>query len=368
MDRIIIGAGFAGLAAGLKTGYPIFEMDVSPGGICRSYRKDGFHFDFGGGHWIFGDPRIKEYIQKFVDLKEYPRRAGVHICQIFEYPIQKYFEGAEPVANPGSLKEWMSKKFSPEACRLFFHPFNEKYTAGLYDLIIQDDEKKSPSIWQLGYNDVFSYPTVGLDDLCNKMAKRLDISYQKELVKISPVNRLAHFSDGSTLPFNRMISTAPLDKMIRLCGWECTDLPYTSVIVLNIGAKAGKRLPKHHWLYIPDRNIPFFRVGFYSNVDPRLAPEGCVSIYVERAVKSSADVDPGYDQLVVSWLQDQGWIQEVLTKDHNFIETAYTWCYRNTSREKHLARLKEAGIDMIGRYGKWKFQGIAESIKDGLSL
>lgn len=55
---IIIGAGFAGLAAGIyarMNGYStqIFEMHNQPGGLCTSWNRKGFTFD-GCIHWLVG--------------------------------------------------------------------------------------------------------------------------------------------------------------------------------------------------------------------------------------------------------------------------------------------------------------------------
>jgi phytoene dehydrogenase-like protein len=55
---IIIGAGFAGLAAGIYArlnGYKtqIFEMHTQPGGLCTSWNRKGYTFD-GCIHWLVG--------------------------------------------------------------------------------------------------------------------------------------------------------------------------------------------------------------------------------------------------------------------------------------------------------------------------
>jgi phytoene dehydrogenase-like protein len=55
---IVIGAGFAGLAAGIYArlnGYSarIFEMHNQPGGLCTSWNRKGFTFD-GCIHWLVG--------------------------------------------------------------------------------------------------------------------------------------------------------------------------------------------------------------------------------------------------------------------------------------------------------------------------
>ncbi len=62
-----------------------------------------------------------------------------------------------------------------------------------------------------------------------------------------------------------------------------------------------------------------------------------------------------------------GWIGEVEVIDHTWIEVAYTWSWPGSSwREKALKVLEEHGIYQAGRYGRWKFQGIAESLRDGI--
>ena len=55
---IIIGAGFAGLAAGIYArlnGYnaTIFEMHNLPGGLCTSWKRKGYTFDC-CIHWLVG--------------------------------------------------------------------------------------------------------------------------------------------------------------------------------------------------------------------------------------------------------------------------------------------------------------------------
>ena len=57
MSRWIIGGGMTGLATGMASGFGVLERLDHPGGICASYERDGYRFELGGGHWIFGgDP------------------------------------------------------------------------------------------------------------------------------------------------------------------------------------------------------------------------------------------------------------------------------------------------------------------------
>ncbi len=85
---IIIGAGFAGLAAGiyaLMNGYKtqIFEMNNWPGGLCTSWKRIGYTFD-GCIHWLVGSsPKSGMHDmweetgiaqgREFIDMDEYIR-------------------------------------------------------------------------------------------------------------------------------------------------------------------------------------------------------------------------------------------------------------------------------------------------------
>tara|TARA_B100001964_G_scaffold104991_1_gene117203 strand:- start:130 stop:651 length:522 start_codon:yes stop_codon:yes gene_type:complete len=165
---------------------------------------------------------------------------------------------------------------------------------------------------------------------------------------------------------------------MRLSGLEAEMAPdpATSVLVLNIGAERGPGCPDAHWLYIPDSKSGFHRLGFYSNVDKSFLPASSragqdrVSIYVETAYRHGKPTDieiEQYSESVISELQDWGFTGKIETVDPTWIEVAYTWSYPDSAwRKQALEMLRDRGIFQVGRYGRWIFQGIADSIRDGL--
>ena len=388
MRTVILGAGMTGLAAGRVSGGIVYEATGTPGGICSSYymvRGDerchssrpgpgAYRFEVGGGHWIFGgDPSVLGLIERLAGTRRYERRSSVFFPdtkRLVPYPLQNHLRHLGPdvaaralaeMANGAAgspattmpaatmpmptMADWLGRTFGRTLCDLFFDPFHALYTGGLYTQIAPQDSYKSPVDLELvragafagtaavGYNATFVYPPAGLDGLARALA-------------------IAGLDAG------------PPD-------------PCTSVLVLNIGARRAGSCPDDHWLYVPRSRAGFHRVGFYSNVDESFLPDGgrdsLVGLYVERThdhgALPDAEAIARYANAVVAELQDWGFIGDAEVVHPTWIDVAYTWAWPGSPwRADALRLLDRHGITQVGRYGRWSFQGIADSIRDGLSV
>jgi protoporphyrinogen oxidase len=389
--NLILGAGVTGLAAGIASGAPVYEAADAPGGICRSYKKEEYRFEIAGGHWIFGgDSAVLYFINQLAVTKQYARVASIYFSKTDRtapYPLQNHLEfldrkiarkAAEEIAHPNSLayytmKGWLLHSFGPTLCELFFFPFNKRYTAELYSQIAPQDTYKNPTN-ATGYNPTFLYPTAGLDVLADRMATRCLVNCGHSASRID-VTEKAVFFEHKVQTYDHLISTLPLNKILQLAGLtvEARADPMTSVLVLNIGAKRGKRCPISHWVYIPDSTSGFHRIGFYSNVNSSFLPinsQDRVSLYVERSFAEDTILADeflmDYVKQVVSELRDWQFIESVDVVDSTYIKAAYTWSWpKSTWKLLALKKLEANGIYSVGRYGRWIFQGIADSIRDG---
>jgi len=417
----IIGAGFTGLAAGLSSGFKIFEAENHPGGICYSYTKDGFVFENGGGHWIFGgDYEISKLIEGYGGgVNKYNRKAGIFFMgnlnstkelkhKFIPYPIQNNLSYLGEDSKIRSLKEiflekkeevktmdgWLKANFGQTLYETFFRPFHERYTAGMYTKIAPQDYYKSPinisevidgafgiCNKEVGYNTTFLYPKNFLNGFSKKLAENCQIDYNKKVVEIDPNKKIVNFLNGEKIEYNVLISTMPLNKLLYSVGSPINHLPYTSVLVLNLGVELGNaEIAKHgyHWLYIPDSKTGFHRIGYYSNVDKMFLPENLRnddygSLYIEFAFKErdkpNKEKIKKLEDETIKELKEIGLIKKILVSDPTWIEVAYTWNTPNsTNIQKILEELKERDIYSIGRFGGWNFQGISKSIKEGLSI
>lgn len=423
-ETIVLGGGVSGLAAAVAAGCPVFEAQQRPGGICASYymRPGGtkrlsvapegggaYRFEYGGGHWIFGgESTVLRFINLLAPVKTYTRKSAVYFPErdlYVPYPLQYHVsclgkEIAEkallemitaPRVVPVTMAEWLEQNMGRTMTELFFGPFHELYTAGLWRRIAPQDAYKSPSDLSLivrslvgeptpvGYNVRFVYPIGGLNVLVEAMASRCDIYFEKEAVGIDLKARAVEFADGCRVHYERLVSTVPLNRMCELTGLTpgVDSDPYTSVLVINIGAIRGPRCPDYHWVYVPASRTGFHRVGFYNNVDEDFLPQcpgttgARVSIYVEKAYMGGARPDDdevaSVCQGVIQELVEWGFVSESEVIDPTWVDVAYTWSWPSSTRQQQaLSRLQEHEVYQVGRYGRWQFQGIADSIRDGL--
>lgn len=425
VEMCILGAGVTGLAAARASGHPVFEAVDTAGGICSSYYMrpgearrlseapqggDAYRFEIGGGHWIFGgDPVVLRLIQSLLPVKRYVRRSSVFLSDqdiMVPYPLQnnlrfldasaaaralqEIIEGSVRPVSTETMTAWLQQHFGKTLCDLFFEPFHSMYTAGLSEHIAPQDAYKTPVDLSkvvrgafegtdgVGYNSRFVYPPDGLDRLVSELARGARITYGKKVHRIHPEAKTIAFADGTEVHYSSMISTLPLNRMMEMTGLDAgtSPDPSTSVLVVNIGAIRGAKCPSDHWIYVPGSRAGFHRVGFYSNVDESFLPERGrserTSIYVEFAYRDgdrpTEEEIARRCQQTVDELTEWGWIERPEIVDPTWIDVAYTWSWpASTWRQKALGTLAEHGIYQTGRYGRWRFQGIADSILEGLA-
>jgi len=353
---------------------------------------------------------VLRFIRSLTPVKSYTRESAVYLPdqELFvPYPIQNHLrylgprmagqvvnemvEAAKSKRPVTTMADWLRANFGPTLCELFFDPFHEMYTAGLWkkiapqetyktpvnlSFVIQGASNETPSI---GYNVNFIYPIGGLNTLAQRMASKCDIQYGKRVIHIDVEEKVVYFKDGSSMHYEALLSTLPLNRMMEMTGLTLEEKPdlFTSVLVINIGAIKGPRCPKEHWVYIPRARNGFHRVGFYSNVDVSFLPEfahenkDCVSIYVERAYPggqrpTGAEVKALCHD-VVRELQEWEWIREAEVVDPTWIDVAYTWSWPGSKwRERALQILGGHDVYQVGRFARWVGYGISDSICDGL--
>jgi protoporphyrinogen oxidase len=150
----IIGGGPAGLTAAYllsknKVAVTVLEADpVYVGGISRTAKYKGFHFDI-GGHRFFSKSKAVEDLWTEIlpnDMLHRPRSSKIYYDgKFFTYPL-KPFEALIklgivrsticvlswlkarlfPVRNPRNFEDWVSNQFGKRLFNIFFKSYTEK--------------------------------------------------------------------------------------------------------------------------------------------------------------------------------------------------------------------------------------------------
>ena len=97
------------------------------------------------------------------------------------------------------------------------------------------------------------------------------------------------------------------------------------------------------------------------------------SLYIETAFRGgqrpSAEATQALVHEITEELQQGGLIDTVETADPTWVDVAYTWRRPGSDWvSRATSACQEYAIEPAGRFGRWTFQGIAASLKEGLLL
>ena len=413
VDVVILGAGAAGLGAGLalddaSTAFRILEGDDAAGGLLRTDVVDGFSFDRTGHVLHFARPHIEAGFRELgVELERIERRAGILLGDTeVPYPFQYNLWALEsrslaravvddmrtaPRRNgAGSFADLLRSLWGESALALFFRPYNEKLwgrplealpadCAGRYlpEADVELAERGAQrEVGAHGYNNTFLYPASGrLGDLMTALAApiadRVCCGVSVEAVDI--VRRELRTEDGGTIAYGRLISTIPLDVLLRMSGLRVDpDLfAATEVVNIRIGLRGSLRTA-NHWLYVADRELPFHRIGFPQNVNRRTCPDGCTSLSIESTIPASGQ-RLSTDDIAATALEcmsRRGFVdvEEYLFHDEFLISPAYV-VQRAPERDAFAEierTLREHGLFLAGRFGTWDYLSVEEAFESGV--
>lgn len=417
---IIIGAGLTGLSTAYHLenagffDYELLECEPISGGLCRSVRQDGFTFDYTGHLLHLSDPYVRQMVDQVASLASFnihERNSWVYSGgNLSKYPFQVNLRGMSvPVIadciqefvqrrrinNPRSFYSWVLAHFGRGFARHFFVPYQQK--------IFCYDTKKLSHSWtgrfvpattltdiiagivdevgSLGYNANFYYPkSGGIDYLVNKFVAQVikPIQYEHRVTEIDLEQKTVRCANGFHERYGVLINTTPLNSFlscVRDTSTSCLrptarKLRASNVLNINIGLQAGIIGADRHWVYVVDRQVPFYRAGCAHNFAHAMAPEGCQSLYIEYAYTGRPAPSIEQDIMRAAMRMFGFGLSDIRTYNVLRIEPAYvTYTFwRDQQLPALLARLGEHNIFCGGRYGAWQYASMQEALLDGRAL
>ncbi|MBZ0119420.1 MAG: NAD(P)-binding protein [Sandaracinaceae bacterium] len=416
MDRaryLVAGAGMSGLAFAdwiakdaLGSDYLVVEADGEPGGYCKTVVKDGFVWDYSGHFFHFRHPEIERYLvdrmqgQRVLEIVkqssiywkgayvDFPFQKNIHQLprEDFLDCLHDLFFREEKLAT--NFREMLYAKFGRSIAEMFLVPYNEKlYATDLSALDVdamgrffphaklEEIIKNFKQADNRSYNATFTYPEGGAVQYVHALLRGLDparIAYGERLERIDLANKVAYTSRRA-IAFEHLISSASFPSLIRMAGLAHAprDFTWNKVLVFNLGF--DRKGPRDvHWIYYPQRELCFYRVGFYDNI----FGADRMSLYVEIGYPKDAAIDQAeVERMRARVLEDLR--AAGVAADHRLVawhsvvlDPAYVHITERSIAE--VARLKgelaARGVHSIGRYGSWTYCSIEDNIVEARAL
>lgn len=412
----VLGAGLTGLGAALAferagTEYRAFEKLPVAGGHAVTLEDEGFRFDRTGHLLHLRDPAMRKEVVEWLggDVREIVRRSVIWSNGVYtRYPFQANTFGLPPEVayecvagfiaahfarerkEPKNFEEFCLAHFGEGITRHFMVPYNSRLwgvppseiTSAWCQRFVplpKLDDVIAGAVGvvkgELGYNQTFLYPRLGIGELPKAMLGRATrVELGRAPRRIDLASRTLEFDDAR-VEFDVLVSTIPLPVLVGLLGDApqavrdaAKRLRATHLYYLDVALESPPKTD-FHWAYVPEAKYPFYRVGCYTHFSPDLAPSGKASLYVELADRSEPDlarvlpkVTEGLVEMgVVSGASD---IRFARLRRIDFAYVIFDHAYYEALAviEPFLA---EARVISAGRYGKWTYCSMEDALLMG---
>lgn len=413
---VIIGGGLAGLSAAyhLKVPYLLIEKEAVTGGVASSQRINGFTFDHAIHILYTKDPYASAFIHKMLgeNICRATRSSWIYShARYTPYPYQANNYGlpaatiAEnlygliesqygPKKEIHSFEDWIIATFGKGIAKNFMIPFNRKVWACEPREMSHEwisERVPVPSLEQAfkgaftespiayGTNAEFWYPKQGgTAALAQAIANRVsNIQKTAECIAIDIHTKTISLSTAGQLPYDYLISTVPLPRLVHMIGGAPTSIQEAAgrlrsnkVITVNLGIQ-GTDVSEKHWVYFPEASVPFQRVSFPHNFSTDLVPAGCSSIMAEISMKQEAMYDKNsIVQQVIDSLRTLNILRshhKILVKQVLEIDPAYVIYDKQHRKAVDIIQyyLRQLGIYSCGRFGAWEYFNMDQAILSG---
>lgn len=413
---VVLGAGIAGISAAYhlrKKGESpvVFERDADWGGLCGNFTIDGFRFDR-FVHFSFAPDQNDAalFAESTGMIEHIPFPSNYYHGYWLRHPAQNNLaplpidekvaiiadfinRPRKDVSEIENYAEWLRVQYG----NYFAEHFPFAYTRKYWGVEAEKLETKwvgvrmyTPDIKQVlkgsyktqdecfYFAKKMLYPQKGgFRSILNTVRAGTDIRLNKKVVKIDPAVKMVFFADGTEERYDRLISTLSLPEMVKIVD-GCSDeakaaagkLHWTCGYQVSLGFNRPD-VAKYLWFYIYDEDVPPARVYSPNLKSPDNVPAGCSSLQAEVFFDNFAKIPPVREVLekTVSKLIAMGVFREsdLVVKDIRFEPYANVTFFPDIYENRKIVRdwLESAGIETIGRFGKWDYEWTHQAFADG---
>lgn len=413
----IIGAGFAGIAAGYTAKEKnfdavIFESDEIWGGLCGNFTVEDFRFDkavhlsfnesdlvkkiflsqphyehssesnnYADGYWVRHpvqnnlrqlpvEERIK-VIHSFIEREKIPAEKIEDYKRWLEIQYGKYFTEKYPA-------RYTRKYWATEAENLNCNWCGGRMYQPSLDEVLIGAFPDSPKPENFYYTKVMNYPkTGGYKNFVAEIVKNLDIRCGYKVTAIDTAEKILTFANGETCKYNKLISTMPLPYLAQMISNDseilsaAEKLQATSMVLVSVGYNKKFDFPTN-WFYIYDEDIPAARVHSPSRKSPDNAPENCSSLQFEIYYSKEMPLKFSDAEIVEKTLDSMEKMgvatrSDIKVVDCCHVKFANVVFYKGMEETRKIIRREISKHEIIscGRFGEWDYLWSDQSFMSG---
>jgi UDP-galactopyranose mutase len=290
-------------------------------------------------------------------------------------------------SEPKNFEEFIYKVWGAGIAKHFAIPYNKKLwavplaemeTSWLGGRVPMPDLKEMiegalrPVGKPMGPNARFGYPLRGgFSALMNGFLPHLKRPPQLNtgVAAVLPRQHLVKLRDGTTIPYEYLISTMPLPALIRAIGEQAppsireavSKLRHVSVRCVHIGV-GRENVTDKHWIYYPEETV-FHRIFVQGNASPYCNPPGGFGLTCEITYSEQKPLPCDGDALIERAVADCRSVGIIGKDDPIWTATQcdlpYAYVVYDHARAKHVQAirkwLEDHDIILAGRYSEWEY-------------
>ncbi len=418
----VLGTGMAGLGAGHAldaAGVPFVCYDRNPyyGGHTWSFRyENGFVFDEGGHISFTKNDRIRNLLAGNIGGRHEEPQLKIDNYwrgRRITHPVQCNLRGLPPelivdvikdfvavhqspmTAKP-NYAQWLHQTYGKTFAETFPMVYGRKYHTTTMDQLTTEwigPRMYRPSLDEIvhgavagqrasvHYVDTFRYPSFGgFMSYLEAFADRFELRLGHRLCGLDAKQRILRFANGTSAPYERVISSIPLPELIPLIDGVPKDvleasrkLAFTTAVLVNLGIGRAD-LSETHITYFYDEDIVFSRVNLPHMFSPHNAPPGAGTIQAEIYFSDKyRPLRARPADLIEPAIADLRRCRFIREDDQILLKDAAVNRYANViydhDRAPALATiqgyLRDIGVGYCGRYGNWDHAWTDEAFISG---
>ncbi len=333
---VILGGGVAGLAAGYyltRADYSVTVVEKAPvvGGLCASFKSDGFTLDHGPHKLYSVVPGILEEIRRLLgdELIEHQKLNRIRLLDRFlDYPVR--LGNLLPLLGPvrsmrlglgyagalgsgllggreaRSYEEYILQRFGRGVYELVFEPLAWKVWGDPSQISVDLARARIPGT---GPGDAllrllrlkktteqddapfFYYPRSGFGAFPDRLARGIEAGGGRILTGATPVKlerqngavravEVQTEGGSERLECDTLVSSVPMQVLAKLAfpedasvAEDVARLKFRDLLLVFLFIERD-RVMKDHWIFFPERRFPFNRVFEQKAMSAEMGPAG----------------------------------------------------------------------------------------------